>query len=235
MANAELNELQTYLKLIDDEIDLTSKQLNKLTQQRSHASLLLSERIRKITDYKSKFEESVIEETPKEMIEKVFADIHLPTPSTFPYVRIATFTNLTQASPSSPQRAKGELRFVKDLSPGLSDVEGFGKAWLICVEPNSTETKKEDMSSPLSSEIHSDSQLEDVQSVPASVCIPSEDNSNQYRLILVDILGVNVKKGIVSIEGEQLDCEWLCKSSVWILDFKVYIPYIEARIPQTET
>jgi predicted nuclease with TOPRIM domain len=60
MTSESVSDLRDYASLVSSELEATTETLKKLAQERSHLSLLLSERIRKITDYKSKFCESVI-------------------------------------------------------------------------------------------------------------------------------------------------------------------------------
>ncbi|KAA6393061.1 MAG: hypothetical protein EZS28_011409, partial [Streblomastix strix] len=97
----------------------------------------------------------------------------------------------------------------------LADVEGFEKAWIICAEPSLRKEEK------------------GIRQFK-SQCIYVKDGY-QFALILVSIGKVDIRLGIVEIISIfDEDRQFLLGKDCLILDFKVYLPYVEAIQPLDE-
>ena len=150
------------------------------------------------------------------IVESTFARLRLPTPSTFPYTALATCTPLS-SSPSD-DISMFSLVFQQQYREGLRDIDGFSHSWLVFMNTDPT----------LSEQLSSD------HSLSSGAQLACADGDSSMFLLLVDVHSVTPTKGEIIISTDKKYHQILSSPHTLILDFKVYLPYVEAH-PETST
>ena len=105
------------------------------------------------------------------------------------------------------------LRFDVQYREGLRDIDGFSRGWIVCMNTSRLCLRRED-------------------SVSFDSSVSTVDDKQELFLILVKIVSVNPKCGEIVFSAESTYKTVLVSPETLILDFKVYLPYVEAH-PET--
>ncbi|KAJ4458481.1 hypothetical protein PAPYR_5661 [Paratrimastix pyriformis] len=239
-------------QLILDQLTLLEEDLNKsVVQEKDRIRQLkteamkvdreLAERKRKLQDFKTKFHHKATATSQWDLPEDIARQLAVPSLRQLPCAPLATFH--LNASQDAPNRIRGRLTFETRYRTALTDLEGFGKAWIIALRPSSEAIApvqtQEDDPVPLQSTMpcrHSAECLIPIQVAPPSGQSGSSPLSRTF-LSLVTVGHVDVRTGTVEVSFPlesapvtvpgELPRMALAEQDL-ILDLKVYLPYVEA-------